>query len=117
MAASLLRPKPYRFATGPVLASGSPRPPPSGFGGHGAPCFKAHCLLQHGDDTIASFYGYDKSLDIITEVENACRLHSHVTPGTECTPTRLTFLPTSARDCSGQLYFTFEEFDDKKKRM
>jgi hypothetical protein len=65
---------------------------------------------------IATFSGYDRTLQIVDEVENACRLHATVTPGTSCTAVRLTFLPSTTRGCSGQLYFSFDE-DMKPKRM
>ena len=60
-----------------------------------------------GEKALVTFTGYDKSLQIIEEVENACKLHAEKTPGALCGATRLTFLPSAARECAGQLYFEF----------
>jgi len=105
-AATVNRP---RFVLGPVLKPAFPRPPPPQNPlGYGDSCFRAQCFLAAGDDKLATFSGYDRSLGIIDEVENACRLHSATHPGSACTPTKLTFLPYTRRECSGQLYFTFD---------
>lgn len=57
---------------------------------------------------IATFSGYDTTLDIVGEVENACKIHAKTKTGTMCGETRLTFLPHTPRECSGQLYFSIE---------
>lgn len=106
MAASVVRP---RFVPGPVLAPSKPRPPPPPtFLGYGESCFMARCTLDFEDKIVGTFSGYDKTLSIVEEVENACRLHASAAPGTTCGETRLTFLPHYRKECFGQLYFTFE---------
>jgi len=107
MAASLLKP---RFALGPVLKPSYPKPPaPPGSLGYGDSCFHAQCTLENDAKIrLAKFSGYDKTLGIIEEVENACRLHAGKHRGSSCTQTRLTFLQHK-RECSGQLYFEFSD--------
>lgn len=107
MAAATTRP---RFSLGPVLKPAFPRPPPPKDPlGYGDSCFRAQCFLAVNDETpVATFSGYDKSLGIVDEVENACRLHASTRPGSSCSPIKLTFLPFTRQECSGQLYFTFE---------
>jgi hypothetical protein len=99
-----------RFVVGPVLKPAFPRPPPPKDPqlGYGDSCFRAQCFLASGDDTLATFSGYDTSIGIVEEVENACRHHAATRPGSSCSPIKLTFLPYTRRECSGQLYFTFE---------
>ena len=107
MASSLIR-----FTAGPKLFSGNPRPPPPPrLLGGGDSCFKAECFLQdpeREDKKIATFRGYDKTLGIVEEVENACKLHAKTRPGHSCTSASLVFLPSTTQECSGQLYFVFE---------
>lgn len=107
MAASLLKPK---FAFGPKLKPSFPKPPrPPDNLGYGDSCFMAQCFMEFKGDHVAKFTGYDKSLDIIGEVENACKIHAGQYPGASCGSTKLSFLASSNRECSGQLYFVFDE--------
>lgn len=105
MAAVLRKP---RFVLGPELKPSFPRPPaPPTLAGYGDSCFRAQCSLDVDMQRLVTFTGYDKSLGVVDEVENACKLHAKTHPGSACTPTKLTFLPHTRRQCSGQLYFDF----------
>jgi hypothetical protein len=107
MAASVLKP---RFTLGPTLKPSFPKPPrPPDTLGYGDSCFMAQCSLDSDGERLAKFTGYDKTLGIIGEVENACRLHADKYPGATCSPTRLSFLSSYEGECSGQLYFVFEQ--------
>ncbi len=96
-----------KFVLGPKLL---PKPSrKSMVDGHGDYCFRAVCFLDSGDATPRGVItGYDKSINIVQEVEDACRLHAAVVPGSTCGSPELTMLPPSSRTCSGQLYFVFE---------
>ena len=107
MAASLLKPK---FAFGPKLKPSFPKPPrPPESLGYGDSCFMAQCFMDFKGDNVAKFTGYDKSLGIIEEVENACRIHACKYPGATCGATSLSFISDLKRECSGQLYFVFDD--------
>lgn len=112
MKSNILPQKPFTF--GPQLQPESPRKPPGGFSrGFGRDyCFRAVCFLYAGDDEslphVGTFSGYDRTVKIADEVEGACTLHTIKVPGTRCSSPTLTMLPSTARECSGELYFTFE---------
>lgn len=110
-----------RFATGPAVAAVSllpapPRftPPPTlGFGDY---CFRAVCfMVDSGDEVTGKISGYDRSVQIAEEVENACKLHTRGRHGTRCLQPELTLLPASPRECSGQVYFDFDVKTNNKK--
>lgn len=114
----LSMPKPsgnaVRFTAGPPVRSWFPPPtkPPDDLG-YGESCFMASCMLQDSRQVdILRIYGYDTTLNVIEDVENACRVRSRKHPNSTCGETKLTFLPPSRyRECSG-LYFEFVQ--DKK---
>ena len=97
-----------RFKTMPFLKTQVPRPPfpPPRLPGYGDSCFRAQCFLSSGETRLATFSGYDRTISILNDVENACNIHAKIRGGV-CGETTLTFL-TGAMECSGQLYFTFE---------
>ena len=102
-----------KFVPGPVLSHGSPRsPPPPNVPGYGDSCFRATCYLESEDrdavKRLASFVGYDNTLDIIGEVEGMCRRHAKKHADSRCSETHLAFLGSTARECSGQVYFYYE---------
>lgn len=92
-----------KFSLGPKL---KPKPVRIGNGDY---CFRAVCFLESGGATPRGIItGYDRSIHVMREVEDACRLHAAVVPGSTCGPPELTLLPGTSRMCSGQLYFVFE---------
>jgi hypothetical protein len=102
-----------KFVPGPVLSHGSPRsPPPPKLPGYGDSCFRATCYLEVDTDDavtrLASFVGYHNSLEIIGEVESTCQLHAKKHQRSQCSDPQLTFLASSNRECSGQVYFYYE---------
>lgn len=100
-----------KFTAGPPVRSWFPPPttPPNDLG-YGDSCFMASCMLQASDQTdIMRIYGFDTTLNVIDNVENACRVRSRNHPDSTCGETKLTFLPSSwHRQCSG-LYFEYIE--------
>ena len=107
MAASIIKP---RFTLGPQLKPSFPKGPrPPANLGYGDSCFMAQCFMDFDGTNVAKFTGYDKSLEIIGEVENVCKIHAGKYPGATCGATKLSFLASSNHECSGQLYFIFDE--------
>lgn len=107
-----LRNNVIKFALGPKLL---PKPARRVEHEHeiGHCCFRAVCFLEGPATARVTITGYDKSIHIVEEVEDACRLHAAAVPGSTCAPPELTMLPPSSRTCSGQVYFAFE----MKKKM
>lgn len=106
----------FSGAVAPTLLPAPPRftPPPTvGFGDY---CFRAVCVLvDAAENETGKISGYDRSVQIAEEVENACKLHARGRHGTRCLPPELTLLPGSHRECSGQLYFDFDVRRKTKK--
>lgn len=110
-----------RFIMGPVLATNTlPSPPrftPPRTLGFGDYCFRAVCfMVDPNDEVTGKISGFDRSVDIADEVGNACKLHTRGRHGMRCLPPELTLLPSSPRECSGQVYFDFDVAAGKLKK-
>ena len=99
-----------KFVLGPTLQPSPPRFKPPRLPHYGDYCFRAVCFLHPGPletPPKGKITGYDRSVTIAEEVENACKLHASKVPGVTCGPPQLTMLPSSPRECGGELYFVF----------
>jgi len=96
-----------RFSTGGVVrAPPPPRVKPKPFGDY---CWRATCSVE--DDVhqkVGAFMGYDAVITITEVVEKECTRHCKIHGGTCLTP-ELVLLPSSRKECSGQVfYFTLD---------
>ncbi len=83
-----------------------PKNPPRPFGEY---CWRATCHVVDDDvQRMASFVGYDATLSVTDAVHTSCERHCKIYGG-KCTPPELVLLPSSRRECSGQIfYFTLD---------
>lgn len=100
----------------PTLLGPPPRFPPPRLLGYGDYCFRAVCfLVDDADDVAGHVTGYDRTVGIAEDVENACRLHRRGRNGVRCLPPELTLLPSGPLECSGQVYFEFNGRQKNRK--
>ncbi len=99
-----------KFSLGPKLLPKPVSPHKTETVPTGNYCFRAQCFLDSGDATSRGVItGYDRSITIAQEVEDACSLHAAAVPGSRCGRPELTFfLPAPGQPCRGQVYFVFE---------
>ena len=102
-----------RFILGPKLNAAPPRKKPPAIQPYANYCFRAVCFLYDGSAEEAEkkgkIVGYDRTVSIVSEVHNACRLHTkHSRGDLVCGEPELTMLPATPHECSGQLYFHFD---------
>lgn len=97
------------FVTRPrlCLEHGPPARPPWRRG-YGSYCLQATCDMYDASGyQVGRVVGYDRYVRIQETVEHACRITAHETPGTSCSPARLTML-RERKECAGEVYFVLD---------
>jgi hypothetical protein len=92
-----------RFVLSNNLLMPPPKPPRPLGGDH---CWRATCDVLDDELTkLGAFVGYDDTIGITQHVHKACELHCKIRPGTRCREPELVLLPSSRRECSGQIFY------------
>lgn len=92
----------------------SPRKPPGNtwektFGNY---CFRATCHITGGEG--GKVTGYDKTMKVGDDVENACRLVVGKDASRVCSEASIVMLPSSPRTCGGEIFLIA---DGEAKRL